>query len=67
MKAAMGRLLSLQMRERKIREAPEWPIDIGFVSRLLSLVLVPAMVRISVELFNLIFIQKKIVLTISST
>lgn len=55
------------MRERKIREAPEWPIDIVFVSRLLSLVLVPAMVRISVELFNLIFIQKKIVLTISST
>jgi hypothetical protein len=50
--AAVGRLLSLQMREREVREAPEWPIDIGFVSRLLSLVLIPAIVRISIELFN---------------
>ena len=55
--AAMGRLLSLQMREREVREAPEWPIDIGFVSRLLSLVLIPAVVRVSVELFNRAFIK----------
>jgi hypothetical protein len=54
---AMGRLLSLQLRERKLREAPEWPIDIGFVSRLLSLVLIPAVVRISIELFNRAFIK----------
>ena len=54
--ASMGNLLSLQIRERRIREAPEWPIDIGFVSRLLSLVLIPAIVRISIELFNRAFI-----------
>jgi hypothetical protein len=54
---AIGQLLSLQMRERRVREAPEWPIDMGFVSRLLSLVLIPAIVRISVELFNRAFIK----------
>ena len=56
--AAVGSLLSLQMSERKLRESPEWPIDIGFVSRLISLVLIPAMVRASIELFNRAFIKK---------
>jgi len=36
----------LQIRERKVRLAQEWPIDITFVSRLLFLVLVPVVVRI---------------------
>lgn len=53
--AAMGHLLSLQMKERNVREAPEWPIDIGFVSRLFSLVLIPAIVRISVEFIKRFF------------
>lgn len=56
--AAMGSLLSLQLRERKLRESPEWPIDIGFVSRLVSLVLIPAIVRASIELFNRAFMKK---------
>ena len=30
--AIIGRLLSLQIKERSIEEAPEWPIDIGFIS-----------------------------------
>jgi hypothetical protein len=48
----LGRILSLQIKERSVREAAEWPIDISFLSRLLSLVLLPALVRISIELFN---------------
>jgi hypothetical protein len=48
----VGKILSLQLRERMVRNTPDWPIDIGFVSRLLTLVLIPALVRVSVELFN---------------
>jgi hypothetical protein len=55
--AAMGRLFSLQIRERRLREAPEWPVDVGFVSRLVSVVLIPAVVRISVELFNRFYVR----------
>ncbi len=50
--AVMGSIFSLQIRERNVKGAPEWPIDISFISRLLSLVLLPAIVRISIELFN---------------
>jgi len=50
--AVMGHIISLQIRERNVRGASEWPIDISFISRLLSLVLLPAIVRISIELFN---------------
>jgi hypothetical protein len=53
----MGRLFSLQIRERRLREAPEWPVDVGFVSRLVSVVLIPAVVRISVELFNRFYVR----------
>jgi len=42
----MMQFFSLQIRERKVRLAQEWPIDITFVSRLLILVLVPVVVRI---------------------
>jgi hypothetical protein len=55
--AAIGRLFSLQIRERRLREAPEWPVDVGFVSRLVSVVLIPAVVRISVELFNRLYVR----------
>jgi hypothetical protein len=54
---AIGHLFSLQIRERRLREAPEWPADIGFVSRLVSVVLIPAVVRISVELFNRFYVR----------
>jgi len=42
----MGRLSSLQIKERRIKLAQEWPIDIGFLSKLLGLVLVPAIARV---------------------
>lgn len=45
-------LLSLQVRERMVSNMEEWPINIGFVTKLLTLVLIPAIVRVSVELFN---------------
>jgi len=41
-----GRFISLQIRERRIRLAQEWPIDVTFVSKLLAMVLVPAAVRV---------------------
>jgi len=55
--ATMSRLFSLQIRERRLREAPEWPIDMGFVSKLASVVLIPAVVRIAVELFNRLYMR----------
>jgi hypothetical protein len=54
---AMSRFFSLQIKERKLREAPEWPVDIGFITKLVSVVLIPAVVRISVELFNRLYVR----------
>lgn len=48
----IGEILSIQLRERIVRNAPDWPIDINFITRLSTLVLIPALVRVSVELFN---------------
>jgi hypothetical protein len=45
-------LSSLQIRERRVRAAKEWPIDIGFVSKLLGLILAPAAARILPEILN---------------
>ena len=50
--ALIGEILSLQLRERIVRNAPDWPIDINFITRLSTLVLIPALVRVTVELFN---------------
>ncbi len=41
----MGKFFSLQIRERKVRLAQEWPIDITFISKLFALILVPVIVR----------------------
>jgi hypothetical protein len=49
--ALMGQFFSLQIRERKVRLAQEWPVDITFVSRVLLLVLVPVSVRIVIWAF----------------
>jgi len=50
--AIMGRIFSLQMKERSVRAAPEWSIDISFLSKFLGLVFMPAIIRILVEIFN---------------
>jgi hypothetical protein len=48
----MGRLFSLRIKERKVKAAPEWPIDISFLVKLVGLVLIPAISRILIEIFN---------------
>ncbi|MDH5441081.1 MAG: hypothetical protein OEZ48_02175 [Candidatus Bathyarchaeota archaeon] len=48
----VARLLSLQIKERGLRSAPEWPVDTGFFSKLLTLVLIPAVVRVATEILN---------------
>lgn len=50
----LHRLFSLQIRERRARAAKEWPIDIGFVSKLLGLILAPAAARILPEILNML-------------
>jgi hypothetical protein len=40
------RLFSLQVKERHVRAAQEWPIDLSFLSKLLALVLIPIISRI---------------------
>jgi len=50
--ALMDSLFSLQIRERRVKAAKEWPIDIGFVSKLLGLILAPAAARILAEILN---------------
>ncbi len=51
----MARLFSLQIKERRIREAQEWPIDVSFLSKLVALVLLPIIVRGSIEIFSRYF------------
>jgi hypothetical protein len=46
------RIFSLQVRERRIRAAQEWPIDIGFISKLLGLGLAPVAVKILPEILS---------------
>ena len=40
------RLFSLQVKERHVRAAQEWPVDMSFLSKLLVLVLIPIISRI---------------------
>ena len=54
--AIMGRLSSLQIKERRIKLAQEWPIDISFLSKLLGLVLVPAIIRALIEILNRLYL-----------
>ena len=53
--AIMARLFSLQVKERHVKAAQEWPIDLGFLSKLIVLVLIPIIVRVSIEIFNRYF------------
>jgi hypothetical protein len=48
----MNRLFSLQIKERRVKAAKEWPIDVRFVSRLLGLVAAAVMARVLAELIN---------------
>lgn len=54
--AIMGRISSLQIKERRIKSAQEWPIDISFLSKLLGLVLVPAIIRGLIEILNRLYL-----------
>ena len=47
----MARLFSLQFKERRIKAAQEWPIDISFISKLTGLVLIPIISRIAMQIF----------------
>jgi hypothetical protein len=46
------RIFNLQVRERRIRAVQEWPIDIGFISKLMGLVLAPVAVKILTEIIS---------------
>jgi hypothetical protein len=48
----MSNLFRLEMRERRTLLAPEWPFDINFVSKLLAVILIPAIVRIIVDIYS---------------
>jgi len=48
----MNRLFSLQIKERRVRAAKEWPFDVRFISRLLGLVGASIMVRIFAEIIS---------------
>ncbi len=44
--AVMARLFSLQIKERRVIAAKEWPIDVNFLSKLIGLGLIPIISRI---------------------
>ncbi len=48
----MGNLFRLELRDRRVRAAPEWPFDISFISKLLAVILIPAIVRIFVDIYS---------------
>lgn len=39
-------LFSIQLKEKKVKNAQEWPIDISFLSKLIAICLIPIMSRI---------------------
>ena len=48
----MVRLFILQIRERHVKAAQEWPIDVSFISKLIGLGLIPIISRIAAMLIN---------------
>jgi len=48
------RIFNLQVRERRIRAAQEWPIDIGFISKLIPIVSAPVAAKILPEILSLL-------------
>lgn len=53
--AITARLLVLQVKEKRVKAAQEWPIDVGFVSKLIGLGLIPILGRIVAEIFTRYF------------
>lgn len=51
----IGRVFSLQIRERSVRAAPEWPVNLSFASKMISVILIPTLSRILVEVFNRLY------------
>ncbi len=51
----MAHLFSLQIKERRIMEAQEWPIDVSFISKLGGLVLMPILTKIFVDFISKYF------------
>ncbi len=50
--ALLNRVLSLQIKERRVKAAKEWPFDVRFVSRLLGLVAASIMARALAEVIG---------------
>jgi hypothetical protein len=48
----MARLFSLQMKEKRVREAQEWPIDTNFISKLGGLVLMPIIIKVFADFIS---------------
>jgi hypothetical protein len=51
----MARLFSLQVKERHVKAAKEWSIDIGFLSKLIVVCLIPIIARIAAQIFTQYF------------
>jgi hypothetical protein len=51
----MARLFSLQIKERHVKAAQEWPIDIGFLTKLIAVGLIPIIARIAAQIFTRYF------------
>ncbi len=50
--ALVQSLSSLQIRKRRVKAAKEWPIDVGFVSKLLGFIPAPIVAKILEEILN---------------
>ncbi len=51
----MARLFSLQIKERHVKAAKEWPIDIGFLTKLIAVGLIPIIARVAAQIFTRYF------------
>jgi len=47
----MARIFSLQVKERHAKAAQEWPIDIGFLTKLIGVGLIPIIARLAAQIF----------------
>jgi len=53
--AITARLLVLQVKEKRVKAAQEWPIDVSFLSKLTGLILIPIVSRIAIQIFTRYF------------
>lgn len=52
-----ARLLSLQFKEKSIRELEEWPVSIGFFQTLGSFIVMPIIIKIVIEIITKTFLK----------